>query len=123
MPGSTDKQQDMTALGREWIAAWNAHDLDRVLALYAEDFEMTSPHIVGFGFDASGTLRGKAKVRDYWAFALAKVTNVHFELIDVYTSPDSVIVFYRNERGGKVCEYLRFDATGKIVQGSGNYLL
>jgi ketosteroid isomerase-like protein len=123
MPGSTDKQQDMTALGREWIAAWNAHDLDRVLALYAEDFEMTSPHIVGFGFDASGTLRGKAKVREYWAFALAKVTNVHFELIDVYTSPDSLIVFYQNERGGKVCEYLRFDATGKIVQGSGNYLV
>ena len=33
---------DLTALGREWIAAWNSHDLERVLALYAEDSEMTS---------------------------------------------------------------------------------
>jgi len=113
---------DMTALGREWIAAWNAHDLDRVLALYTEDFEMTSKHIVGFGFDASGTLRGKDKVREYWAFALTKVPDLHFRLIGVYTSPDSVIVHYENERGGKVSEYLRFDASGKIVQGSGNYL-
>jgi ketosteroid isomerase-like protein len=114
---------DMTALGHEWIAAWNAHDLDRVLALYSDAFEMTSKHIVGFGFDASGTLRGKAKVRDYWAFALERLPDLHFELIDLYASPDSLIVFYQNERGGKVCEYLRLDASGKIKQASGNYLV
>ena len=121
MQGTADKPVDMTALGREWIAAWNAHDLDRVLALYTEDFEMTSKHIVGFGFDPSGTLRGKDKVREYWAFALTKVPDLHFRLIDVYTSPDSAIVFYENERGGKVCEYLRLDDAGKIKQASGNY--
>ena len=48
---------------------------------------------------------------------------MHFELIDLYTSPDSLIVFYQNERGGKVCEYLRLDASGKIAQASGNYLV
>jgi ketosteroid isomerase-like protein len=111
------------ALGHEWTAAWNARDLDRVLALYTDDFEMTSKYIVGFGFDASGTLRGKDKVREYWAFALTQAPDLHFELIDVYTSPDSLIVFYQNERGGKVCEYLRLDASGKIAQGSGNYLV
>ena len=26
---------------REWVEAWNDHDLDRVLAHYAEDFEMS----------------------------------------------------------------------------------
>jgi hypothetical protein len=31
------------------------------------------------------------------------------------------VVFYQNERGGKVCEYLRLDAHGKIAQASGNY--
>ena len=29
----------------EWIAAWNAHDLDRILSHYADDFEMRSPLI------------------------------------------------------------------------------
>jgi ketosteroid isomerase-like protein len=114
---------DMTALGREWIAAWNARDLDRVLGLYAEDSEMTSHHIAGLGFDPSGTLRGKSKIREYWAFALAKLPDLHFELIDLYASPDSLIVFYSNERGAKICEYLRLDAAGKISQGSGNYLV
>jgi len=71
---------DITALGHEWIAAWNARDLDRVLRLYAEDCEMTSPHIVGLDFDPSGTLRGKSKVRDYWAFGLPRLPDLHFEL-------------------------------------------
>jgi ketosteroid isomerase-like protein len=125
MQGDADKgaETNIAALGHEWIAAWNAHDLDRVLALYTDNFEMSSKHIVGFGFDASGKLRGKSKVREYWAFALAHVPDLHFELIDLYTSPDSLIVFYQNERGGKVCEYLRLDASGKIAQASGNYLV
>ncbi len=45
----------------EWIAAWNSHDLERVLAMYAEDSEMTSDRIPALGFDASGTLRGKER--------------------------------------------------------------
>jgi ketosteroid isomerase-like protein len=107
-------------LGHEWIAAWNARDLERVLALYAEDFEMTSVHIHAMGFDASGTLRGKARVRDYWATALDRLPDLHFELIDLFVSPDSLVVFYQNERANKMCEYLRLDAHGKIAQGSAN---
>jgi hypothetical protein len=34
------------------------------------------------------------------------------------SSPDSVVVFYQNERGAQICEYLRLDAGGKIRQGS-----
>ena len=43
-------------------------------------------------------------------------------LIDTYVSPDSVVVFYQNERGAQICEYLRLDAKGKIRQGSANHL-
>jgi ketosteroid isomerase-like protein len=120
MPSPYDATQ-LSALGHEWIAAWNARDLERVLAFYAEDFEMTSPHIHAMGFDASGTLRGKGRIREFWGTALARVPDLHFELLDLFLSPDSVVVFYRNERGGKVCEYLRLGADGKIAQASGNY--
>jgi ketosteroid isomerase-like protein len=122
MRNKAHKPEDLVALGREWIASWNSRDLDRVLLLYAEDFEMTSDIIVKLGFDSSGTLRGKANVRAYWARALMLVPDLHFELIDIYVSPDSVVVFYQNERAAKICEYLRLGAAGKIVQGSANHL-
>ena len=114
---------DIAALGREWISAWNSHDLERVLALYTDDAEMTSDKIQALGFEASGTLRGKDSLRMYWAKALALLPNLRFDLIDTYVSPDSVVVFYQNERGAQICEYLRLDAKGKIRQGSANHLV
>ena len=113
---------DIAALGREWIAAWNSHDLERVLALYADDAEMTSDKIQALGFAPSGTLRGKDRLRAYWGKALTMLPNLRFDLIDTYVSPDSVVVFYQNERGAQICEYLRLDAKGRIRQGSANHL-
>jgi uncharacterized protein (TIGR02246 family) len=122
MPSLPHPPAQLAALGREWVAAWNAHDLERVLSLYAEDSEMTSDRIPAMGFDASGTLRGKDRIRTYWAKALTLLPDLHFELIDTYVSPDSIVVFYQNQRGAKICEYLRLNAAGKIVQGSANHL-
>ena len=121
MPTAHDARR-LAALGREWIAAWNSRDLERVLALYAEDCEMTSDKIQALGFDSSGTLRGKAKLRMYWGKALTLLPDLQFTLIDLFVSPDSLVVFYQNERGAKICEYLRLDAEGKIAQGSANHL-
>ena len=121
MPAHHDAKH-LAKLGRDWVAAWNSHDLERVLVLYSDDFEMTSDKIPALGFDASGTLRGKANVRAYWSKALSMITGLHFELIDTYVSPDSIVVFYQNERGHKICEYLRLNAEGKIKQGSANHL-
>ena len=121
MPTAHDATR-LAALGREWIAAWNSRDLERVLALYAEDCEMTSDKIQALGFDSSGTLSGKAKIRTYWGKALTLLPNLQFTLIDLFVSPDSLVVFYQNERGARICEYLRLDAEGKIAQGSANHL-
>jgi len=115
--------QAIAQLGKEWVAAWNARDLERVLALYADDAEMTSDRIPAFGFDPSGTLRGKDRLRAYWGKGLELLPNLHFTLIDLYVSPDSLVVFYSNERGARICEYLRLNADGKIRQGSANHLV
>jgi ketosteroid isomerase-like protein len=113
---------DLAAFGRQWISAWNSHDLERILALYAEDAEMTSDRVQALDLAVGGTLRGKANLRMYWGKAFQLLPNLHFDLIDTYVSPDSVVVFYQNERGAQICEYLRLDAKGKIRQGSANHL-
>ena len=111
------------ALGKQWLDAWNSRDLERVLSLYSDEAEMTSDKIPAFGFDPTGTLRGKDRLRQYWRKGLELLPNLHFTLIDVYVSPDSLVVFYSNERGAKICEYLRLDGDGKIRQGSANHLV
>ena len=112
---------DLLKLAEQWIAAWNARDIERVLALYTDDSEMTSRYIVTLGFDPSGTLRGKDALRVYWSKALTLRPNLHFTLLEAFLSPDSVAVLYRNDLGKQVCEYLRLDDAGLIRQASGNY--
>lgn len=123
---SDDAHPELIALGKAWIAAWNSRDLDRILALYADDAEMTSDGIVRLGFTVQGSVRGKANLRAYWSKALALLPNLHFEPTGFFTSPNSVVVHYANDRGQTICEYLRvgqFGATaGLIVQGSANHL-
>src|SRR5882757_6028070 len=67
----------------DWIAAWNSHDLNRILEHYSDDFEMHSPSIIAVAGEPSGVLRGKANVAAYWTKAL-KAQNLTFELIDVF---------------------------------------
>jgi ketosteroid isomerase-like protein len=47
---------------KEWVAAWNSHDLERILAHYEDDFEMSSPIITTLVGEPSGKLRGKMAV-------------------------------------------------------------
>ncbi|MCK1711841.1 MULTISPECIES: nuclear transport factor 2 family protein [unclassified Bradyrhizobium] len=113
---------ELAALGRTWVEAWNARDLERVLTLYDEATEMVSDRISAMGIDPDGIVRGKDALRAYWGKALGLSPDLHFSLIDVFVSPDSVVVFYENERGRRICEYLRVNAAGLIVQGSANHL-
>src|SRR5262249_10304106 len=117
---------ELIALGRSWIAAWNSRDLERVLALYADDAEMTSDGIIKLGFTVQGSVRGKQNLRAYWSKALALLPDLHFELVGLFTSPNSIVVHYTDERGRTICEYLRVGQVGAnaglIVQGSANHL-
>ena len=50
----------------EWIAAWNVHDLERILSHYIDDFEMQSALIVERMGVRSGILKGKEAIRPHW---------------------------------------------------------
>ena len=105
----------------EWIAAWNAHDLERILSHYADDFEMTSPLIVERMGVASGRLRGKDAVRPYWAGGLAARPGLHFTLVEVLVGVDALTMLYRSELGMLVAETIGFDESRRAIRGSAHY--
>ena len=94
----------------EWVAAWNSHSLDRVLAHYAEDFTMASPRIIAVAGEPSGVLRGKPQVRAYWARALSLVPDLRFELRGAYAGVGCVVVHYENQRKQLCAEVFFFFA-------------
>ena len=54
---------DARDFAREWIDAWNSHDLDRILSHYSDDFEITTPMIKVAMGEETGTLKGKKHIR------------------------------------------------------------
>lgn len=103
-----------------WIAAWNAHDLDAVLAHFSDDFEFSSPLISQFAGEASGRLKGKNAVRAYWQIGLERLPTLHFELVDVLVGVDTLLILYRGHRG-LTAEVLELDASGLAVRGRALY--
>lgn len=112
------------ALGfaEEWIAAWNAHDLERILSRYNDDFEMRSPLIVERMWVSSRTLKGKEAIRPYWQIGLAAGPHLHFELQDILVGTDTIANYYRNTtRSRMVAEVLRFDSQLRVLSGAALY--
>jgi len=105
---------------KDWVAAWNSHDLERILSHYEDDFEMSSPIITGLVGEPSGRLRGKTAVGAYWARALQSIPNLRFELLTALAGVNSITVYYRGHRG-LAAEVLHFGPSGKVREAFAHY--
>jgi hypothetical protein len=106
----------------EWIAAWNSHDLDRVLSHYADDFEMSSPIIAQIAGEPSGKLKGKKAVGAYWSSGLKLIPDLHFELVSTLVGATSITLYYKGHRG-MVAEVFIFGPDEKVTAAFAHYAL
>ena len=53
-------------LADDWVAAWNKHDLDLIMAHYDDAVELTSPVAAQLLGSADGKVVGKTKLRAYF---------------------------------------------------------
>lgn len=105
----------------EWVDAWNDHDLDRILAHYTDDFEMSSPFIVSFLGEPAGTLKGKLQVEAYWRLALERMPDLRFELLEVLAGAGTIILCYKSVTGMLSAEVLFIDTDGKVYKALAHY--
>jgi hypothetical protein len=112
-------QAQVDHFAKEWINAWNAHDLERILSHYADDAQMSSPFIRPFA--GTDTLNGKNALRSYWGAALKKMPNLRFELFASYGGIGSVCIHYQSVMGLQAVEYLRFNPSGHVIEASAHY--
>lgn len=114
-------QQAAEQFAQDWLEAWNAHDLARVLAHYTDDFEMSSPVITQVTGNPAGRLQGKAAVGAYWAQALALFPMLRFEPICALLGVDSVVIHYYGATGKRVAEVFSFDEAGLVYRAHAHY--
>jgi len=108
------------SFAREWAAAWNARDLDAVLAHFSESVSFTTPkapEVVG-----RPTVSGTTELRQYWERALARIATLQFTIVGVTWDPDrgEVAILYDRQVNGardRALELLRIGPGDKVTSG------
>jgi predicted ester cyclase len=104
-----------------WIAAWNSHDLDRIMEHYEETIELRSPLAIQRTPDKNGRVVGKDRVRAYFQQGLEAAPNLQFTLKDVLWGVNSIVLYYINQSGTHAAEYMELSPRGKVLRMTANY--
>jgi ketosteroid isomerase-like protein len=108
-------------LANHWIAAWNDHDLDAIMAHYEDEVESTSPVAAKLLGIPDGRIAGKANLRAYFQRGLEAYPELRFHLEDVLWGVNSVLLYYTNQKGTHTGEFLELSAAGKVTRVVANY--
>ena len=106
---------------RDWIAAWNSRDLERILKHYSPEVEFSSPFVNRLIGPGQHTVKGMAVLRLYFTRALNAYPDLCFTLRRVYAGTNSVVVEYRSVEGRLAAEMMRFDEAGFISRVDAHY--
>jgi ketosteroid isomerase-like protein len=113
---------DAVAFSKQWVEAWNAHEVESVLEHFHEDVVFTSPVAARLLPETAGVIRGKPALRHYWTQALRHIPNLRFVIEGVYQGIDTIVIVYRNQDSGLVSEVLRFNGD-LAIEGHGTYIV
>jgi ketosteroid isomerase-like protein len=105
----------------DWVAAWNTHDLDRIMTHYEEAVELTSPVAAQLLGISDGKVAGTAILRAYFRRGLEAYPELHFHLVDVLWGITSVVLYYTNQKGTRTAEFMELSASGKVARVVANY--
>ena len=109
------------AFAEEWVAAWNSHDLEAILAHYEEDVELRSP-VAQRLLQGDGTVRGKVALREYFELGLQAYPHLRFELVETLWGMETIVISYLNNvRGSKTAEVMLMSGARKIRGVWANY--
>lgn len=104
---------------KDWCAAWNSHDLESIMSHYAEHVVLTSPTAAKLLSDP--VVRGKDALRNYFAVGLRAYPNLRFEVMDVTCGVSSMVVYYANQNGVKVSEFMELGSDRKVTTVIAHY--
>jgi hypothetical protein len=108
-------------LAEHWVAAWNAHDLEAIMAHYDDAVELTSPVAALLLGTPYGKVVGKASLRAYFQRGLEAYPDLHFQLVDVLLGVNSVVLYCTNQKGTRTAEFMELSAAGKVARVVANY--
>jgi len=111
-----------TELIADWIDAWNRHDIDGIMAHYAEDVVFTAQTVIARWNKPDGRLNGKQALREHFIKGLELAPNLRFELTQVLLAPNGYAILYRRENGNSVLDAVELNELGLASHVTAYYM-
>lgn len=89
------------AIALAWFKAFNAHDLEELLALYHDDAEHYSPKLKLRQPETNGLIKGKPALRTWWGDSFGRLPTLHYEMISLLVNEERVFMEYRRHVEGE----------------------
>jgi ketosteroid isomerase-like protein len=93
--------QQHESIARQWFAAFNSHNLDKLLELYDEHAEHFSPKLKIRRPETNGLVTGKAALRDWWRDAFDRLPTLHYKVTTLTANSDRVFMEYIRQVDGE----------------------
>ncbi len=101
-----------------WASAWNARDVEAVLAHFHDDAVFSSPIARSIGHGVDGVVVGKPAIREYWTVALEHNPDLHFTIRAVHAGVQAIVIVFATQDGIERAEILMFEG-GLVKMGFG----
>lgn len=105
-------------IAKQWFNAFNDHDLEVLLTLYAEDAKHYSPKLKIRQPETNGLIEGKNALGDWWKDAFERLPELHYSYTTLTADEERVFMEYVRKVPGEedmlVAEVLEIK-DGKII--------
>jgi ketosteroid isomerase-like protein len=116
------RTENLRSLVEDWIEAWNARDLDRIMRHYASSVVFEANTVVRRWNRPDGILRGVDELREHFRMGLDLSPTLRFELEEVFTVPSGYAALYRRDNGNRVLDVVELNEFSKATNVKAFYL-
>jgi hypothetical protein len=95
-----------------WLDAFNAHDIEAIMALYADEVEFVASTVVTRWNRPNGRLHGRDELRTHFTHGLNLAPLLYFTEERLLTAPSGYALMYRRENGNRALDAVELDQAG-----------
>jgi SnoaL-like domain len=113
--------EDAEAHAKDWIEAWNSHDLERIMSFYSNDVVFEAETVRVRWKNPDGRLVGIAELRKHFALGLELAPQLRFQFEQLLLAPSGYAILYKRENGNRVIDCVTMNDAGQAAKVTAYY--
>jgi hypothetical protein len=112
---------DVMKFSEEWIASWNSHNIEKIMAHYSDHVEFTCPYIEKYMGIEGGTITNKSELKKYFMKGLDAFPDLKFELQMFRGNREDITLYYKSVNDMLAIEHMALNKQEKVKYGKVEY--